>query len=163
MDKKFVPREKLAAVVAKLRKNGKRIVTTNGCFDLLHIGHLKCLQEARAFGDVLIVAVNSDKSVRKLKGAGRPIVGEKDRIAMLAALSCVDYVTIFAEGTPLAVLKDIKPDVHVKTGYRLEDLPEAPVVRAHGGRVVALPRPGDGASTTNIIQKIRGENRDERM
>lgn len=162
MNKKLLSRKKLAAAVAELRKDGKRIVTTNGCFDLLHVGHLKGLQDARAFGDVLIVAVNSDSSVRDIKDPSRPLIGQKERMQMLAAFSCVDYVTLFSEKTPEAVLGIIKPDVHVKAGYRIADMPEAAVVRAHGGRVKTFPRPANGPSTTSIIKKIRGEGLDER-
>jgi D-glycero-beta-D-manno-heptose 1-phosphate adenylyltransferase len=155
MHRKIISSKYLVALVAKLRKQGKRIVTTNGCFDLLHVGHIKGLQDARAFGDVLIVAVNSDSSVRSIKDPTRPIINQKERMQMLAAFSCVDYVTLFSEKTPEAVLGIIKPDVHVKAGYRMADLPEAVVVRAHGGRVVALPRLKNSISTTQIIQKIR--------
>ena len=142
-------------MVTKLRKDGKRVVTTNGCFDLLHVGHVWCLEKARSLGDTLIVAVNSDSSVRSIKDPTRPVIKQKERMRMLAAFSCVDFVTSFSEKTPEAILGIIKPDVHVKAGYRMADLPEAAIVQAHGGKVIILPRAKYRSSTTRIIQKIR--------
>src|SRR6516164_8663910 len=109
-----VDRQELAAKIADARARKKRIVTTNGCFDILHVGHIRTLNAAKALGDVLIVGLNSDKSVQKLKGPKRPIVPEADRAEILANLNAVDYVTIFPEDTPVELLKLIKPDVHVK-------------------------------------------------
>lgn len=114
-----------------------KIAFTNGCFDLLHIGHIRTLQEAKAQADVLVVGVNSDRSVRALnKGPTRPLTPQEERAEILAALECVDYVVIFDEDTPIPLLQRLKPDVHVKGGdYKVEDLPETPVVQAYGGRV----------------------------
>jgi rfaE bifunctional protein nucleotidyltransferase chain/domain len=130
-------------------------VFTNGCFDLLHVGHVKTLQRARAEGDRLIVGVNSDDSVRRLKGPSRPLNNEMDRACLLAALKCVDAVTIFPEDTPVEVLSELRPDVHVKGGdYREEDLPEATVVKQHGGRIVLIDLVPN-RSTTALIEKSR--------
>jgi D-beta-D-heptose 7-phosphate kinase/D-beta-D-heptose 1-phosphate adenosyltransferase len=147
--------EELEKIVKDLKKEGKKIVFTNGCFDLLHMGHIRLLYEARKYGDVLIVGINSDSSVRKLKGEGRPITGEHERAELLAALSAVDYVTIFDEETPEEVLRRLRVHVHVKGGdYAAESLPEARVVRQYGGKIVLLPYI-EGYSTSAIIAKVR--------
>lgn len=131
---------------------------TNGCFDILHIGHVRYLQDARALGDMLVIGVNSDSSVRKLKGPERPVVREHERVEILAALECVDYVTVFSEDTPIELILAIKPSVHVKGGdYRPEDLPEAPIVESIGGRVEIVSFTStetEGLSTSNLIGKI---------
>jgi rfaE bifunctional protein nucleotidyltransferase chain/domain len=153
--KEVVNINELAKVVAVLKANGKRIVTTNGCFDILHKGHVSILQAAKEMGDVLIVGLNSDDSVRKLKGASRPINNENDRAAVLAALKSVDFVTIFTEDTPVEFLKAVKPDIHVKgADYSKDKLEETPVVEAAGGKVVLLPIT-KGLSTTSIVDKIQ--------
>ncbi len=140
----------------QLRSQQKTIVTTNGCFDILHVGHVRILQQARALGTVLIVAINSDESVRKLKGPTRPINSEHDRAELLAALECVDYVTIFGEDTPVEFLKLIKPNIHVKgADYKPENLAETPVVESFGGRVEILELIA-GHSTTNTVSRILG-------
>ena len=127
-------------MVAEVRARGGRIVATGGCFDLLHAGHVGLLREARKLGDCLVVCLNSDASVRALKGPGRPLVPAEDRARILAALECVDAVVVFGEQTPAAVLERLRPDVWVKGGdYAPDDLTEAPVVRRHGGEVVLLP------------------------
>ena len=131
----------------------KRVVFTNGCFDLLHLGHLRTLLAARKEGDALVVGVNSDASVRRLKGEKRPLNPERERAALLAAMECVDIVVIFEEDTPLRVIETLKPDVHVKGGdYREEDLPEAPVIRSYGGEIV-LAKLLPGHSTTELVLK----------
>lgn len=134
---------------------GMHLVTTNGVFDLLHAGHVGLLEEAKALGDLLVVALNSDASARGLsKGAGRPFVPLQDRARVVGALRCVDAVVSFEEPTPEALLAKLRPDVHVKGGdYRPEDLPERLVVEAHGGRVAVLPY-RQGCSTTSIIERI---------
>jgi D-beta-D-heptose 7-phosphate kinase/D-beta-D-heptose 1-phosphate adenosyltransferase len=141
--------------VERLRAEGKRIVFTNGVFDLMHPGHLRCLQYARQLGDALVVGVNSDRSVRAIKGESRPVVTEDERAELLAALACVDLVVVFDEETPRALLSLLRPDVLVKGG----DWPEhaivgRDIVEALGGRVVRAPLQG-GYSTTGIIDKIR--------
>jgi rfaE bifunctional protein nucleotidyltransferase chain/domain len=132
-------------------------VFTNGCFDVLHRGHVECLQQAAALGDVLVVGINSDNSVRKLKGAGRPVSPAEDRAAVVAAIGCVEYVTIFSDDAPMRLLETVRPDVYVKGGdYDAAMLPERRVVERYGGRVVTvgyLP----GRSTTAIVDRIRRE------
>lgn len=150
-----VPRERLATLVATLRRQKKRLVTTNGVFDLLHVGHVRYLQQARTFGDVLIVGVNSDASARRLhKGPHRPIVPDLERAEMLLALRCVDYVTLFDEDDPRVLLEIIRPDVHVKGGdYTLERIVEREVVERYGGRVViGLSVPG--RSTSLLLRSL---------
>lgn len=153
---KVLSRDSVAAQADAWRSAGLSVVFTNGCFDLLHVGHVKTLHRARAEGDRLIVGVNSDASVQRLKGPSRPINPERDRATLLAALECVDAVTIFAEDTPVELLSVVRPDVHVKGGdYREEDLPEAAVVKQHGGRIVLISLVPD-RSTTAIIEKSQG-------
>ncbi|MDE0397636.1 MAG: D-glycero-beta-D-manno-heptose 1-phosphate adenylyltransferase [Candidatus Poribacteria bacterium] len=154
LNKKIYHRSELASVLQRLKTGGKTVVTTNGCFDVLHLGHLRYLQAARQLGDMLVVAVNSDSSVRQLKGENRPLVPEAERAEMLAGLECVDYVVIFPELTPIDLLSELKPSIHVKGGdYKLEQLIEREVVEANGGKVViGLNVPGK--STTNLIQVI---------
>jgi len=154
-DRKLLSLKELAEVVAGLKGKEKRIVFTNGCFDLLHAGHVKYLQEARDLGDILIVAINSDGSVKRIKGSGRPILPEEDRAQIIAALECVDYVTIFSEDTPVAVIERLKPDIHVKGGdYQVQDLPEVKIVESYGGKVVVVEEV-KGKSTTDVISRIR--------
>ncbi|MBI4402782.1 MAG: D-glycero-beta-D-manno-heptose 1-phosphate adenylyltransferase [Deltaproteobacteria bacterium] len=157
-EEKQIPFNKLSELVTKLRADGKRIVTTNGCFDILHLGHMQYLFEARGLGDILLCGINSDKSVIRLKGSGRPLFPEAVRARQVAALECVDYVTIFEQDTPEALLKIIRPAIHVKGGdYRPEDLPERHCVEGGGGKVVVLPFI-PGFSTTGIITKLKGES-----
>lgn len=137
----------------RLKAAGKTVVFTNGCFDLLHLGHARYLGKARALGDVLVVGLNSDRSVRRLKGPGRPLVPEADRAEMLAALEAVDYVTVFGEETPAALVAEILPDVIVKGGdYRPEEVAGAEKVTAAGGRVAIIPLV-EGRSTTGLIAR----------
>jgi rfaE bifunctional protein nucleotidyltransferase chain/domain len=144
----------LLAEVDQLRQAGKKIVTTNGCFDLLHIGHLRYLQAAKALGDVLIVAVNADASVRGLKGDLRPVVSETDRAELIAGLACVDFTLIFQGETPVPELQAIQPNVHVKGGqYTVETLPEAPVLQAIGCEMAFIEMV-DNRSTSQLIEKI---------
>lgn len=147
--------EKLLPIVADLKGQGKKIVFTNGCFDLLHSGHASYLAQAKSLGDVLIVGLNSDSSVRALKGNERPLVPQDDRALLLASLAFVDFVVLFEELTPVRLIEAIKPDIHVKGGdYSEADLPEAPLVRSYGGQVVILPKV-EGRSTTELVQRIR--------
>ena len=144
----------LLHTVEALKAQGKTVVTTNGCFDLVHAGHIGYLQAAKDFGDVLIVLLNSDASVKRLKGPTRPIVSEDDRALLLAELRCVDYVSIFEEDSPAGQLRDIKSHVHVKGGqYTEETLPEAPVLRAAGTKMAFIPMT-EGRSTSQIIERI---------
>src|SRR5437763_11670845 len=137
MSPKIVEFEELSHRCEKLRSAGNKIVATNGCFDLLHVGHVRYLQAARALGDLLVVGINADTSVRRLKGPARPLVPEAERAELLAALECVDHVVSFEEDTPEALIADVRPHVHVKGGdYRPEDLPEASLVRELGGEVI---------------------------
>ncbi len=150
----LIEKENLSELVKKLRNEGKTIVTTNGCFDLLHVGHVRYLQKSKSFGDVLIVMLNSDNSVKRLKGESRPLNTEKDRAEILCALSCVDYVVIFDEDTPRDLLDIIKPDVHTKGGdYTLETLPEADVIIKNNIKLELITFV-EGKSTTNIINKM---------
>lgn len=151
---KFYPASALAEVVAQLRQIGKRVVFTNGCFDILHPGHIYTLTQAKALGDVLIVAINSDASVRRLKGERRPILSQDERAVMLAALEVVDYVTVFAEDTPLALIELLQPHVLVKGGdWNPETVVGREVLEANGGRVVLIPYQ-EGLSTTGIIERV---------
>ena len=150
-----ISRAELPRLSEQLRAEGKRIVFTNGCFDLLHVGHLRYLRQARELGDVLVVGLNTDASVRRLKGPERPLTPEDERAELLAALRCVDYVTLFDEPVPSAVIELLRPHVHVKGGdYTPDRLPEASLVRSLGGEVVILPLT-PGRSTTGIVEKLR--------
>jgi len=140
-----------------LRQQGKTIVTTNGCFDLLHVGHLRYLQQTKALGDALIVCLNSDASIQRLKGTSRPILPENDRAELLLGLKCVDGVVIFGEDTPETVLKAIRPNIHAKGGdYDETSLPEAETLKALGSQLAFLPLV-QGRSTTNIVEKIKSQ------
>ncbi len=131
------------------------IVSTNGCFDILHVGHLRYLQAAKKLGDILVIAINSDRSVQNLKGPERPIVPEDERAELLAGLACVDYVVLFDEPTPADLLETIRPNIHVKGGqYTRESLPETPVLEAVGAKIEFIPMI-EGRSTTNIVDKIK--------
>ena len=152
---KILSRSTLLSQLAKARQSGSRVVFTNGCFDVLHTGHLHLLQRARALGDLLIVGINSDQSVKRLKGNGRPLIGEDERAELLAALSCVDYVTVFSERTPLRVITAVKPDVLVKgADYSVSDVVGRNVVEKRGGRVELVPLL-PGFSTTGLVESIQ--------
>lgn len=147
-------RSHIAALVEGYKQQGRRVVFTNGCFDILHRGHVTYLSQAKALGDVLIVGVNADNSIRRLKGPTRPINGLDDRLHVLAALSCIDHVIAFAEDTPVELIRAVRPNVFVKGGdYTRQQLPEAPVVEAMGGEIHLLPFLPD-RSTTRIIERI---------
>ena len=151
----LVKQTELDSLLADLRLNHKTIVTTNGCFDILHVGHVRYLQQAKSFGDVLIVALNSDKSVKKIKGESRPINNENDRAEVLSALKSVDYVVLFDEESPINLLLHIKPDVHTKgADYTMETLPEAKGITEAGGRIEFIPFV-KGKSTTAVIEKMK--------
>jgi D-beta-D-heptose 7-phosphate kinase/D-beta-D-heptose 1-phosphate adenosyltransferase len=153
-DSKIKNREVLADIIAVERVKGKRVVFTNGCFDLLHAGHVKYLQAARRLGDLLVLGLNSDASVRRLKGPKRPLIDEDERGHLLAALDCIDYVCLFDEDTPLELITALKPQILVKGGdYTADGVVGKDIVEANGGRVELIPFV-DGKSTTNIIEKI---------
>ncbi|OGB87487.1 hypothetical protein A3H38_02980 [candidate division WOR-1 bacterium RIFCSPLOWO2_02_FULL_46_20] len=144
----------ISAIVKRLKIEGAKIIFTNGCFDLLHLGHVRYLREAKKMGDILIIGLNSDDSVRKLKGKDRPYISEMERAEILASLECVDYVTIFSEQRPDNLIKLVKPDIHVKGGdYKIDRLPEKKLVESLGGKVVVIT-PIKGKSTTNIVERI---------
>jgi len=146
---KYVPEhDRLAVIVAGLKAAGKRIVFTNGCFNLLHVGHIRCLVEAKARGDVLIVALNSDSSVRALRGDSYPVVPEVERAFVVGALECVDYVTIFSDTTCDRLLLLLKPHVHAKgSDYTPESLPERDTVLSYGGEIAITGGPKDHSTT----------------
>lgn len=148
--------DELIAFRAVWRQAGKTVVWTNGCFDLLHVGHIRSFRDAKALGDVLIVGINSDASVRSVKGDSRPIVSQADRAELIAALEMVDYVTIFDESTPVAALSRLRPDIHCK-GAEYADgarpVPERETVLAYGGRICFLPF-HPGRSTTDLVDRI---------
>jgi rfaE bifunctional protein nucleotidyltransferase chain/domain len=152
---KILSREQLKSEIDRLRKGGKKISFTNGCFDILHVGHVRYLRDARRTGDVLILALNSDASVRAIKGEKRPLVPEDERADVVASLESVDFVTLFDELTPLELIESLRPDVIVKGGdWAEEDVVGRDSVRKWGGKVVIIPET-EGASTTNIVEKIR--------
>lgn len=151
----IVAPHEIARLAADLRDRGRRIVFTNGCFDLLHVGHVRYLTAARACGDCLIVGLNSDASIRRIKGPRRPVTPEDQRAEVLAALACVDHVTLFSDDTPAALIAAVRPHVLVKGADWAEaDIVGADGVKADGGRVVRIPL-AQGVSTTGIIDRIR--------
>lgn len=155
LEDKIVSRAEAARLAEKARGDGKTVVFTNGCFDILHVGHVKCLEAARGYGDLLFVGVNSDESVRLIKGPERPLLPELDRAATMAGLEAVSYVIIFDERTPEALIAAVRPDIHVKGGdYGAEELPETPLVRSWGGEVRIVPQIS-GRSTSTIIEKAK--------
>ena len=149
-----VDQKQLLDIVSELKKQNKTIVTTNGCFDIIHAGHVRYLKHAKNLGDVLIMCLNSDASVQRLKGPTRPLNHQDDRAEVMAALESINYVVIFEEDTPVDILAKIKPDIHVKGGDYSEDtLPETKVIKEGGGKIQFIPFV-EGRSTTNIINKI---------
>lgn len=154
MIEKILSPEQMLRERQRLRAAGKRLVFTNGVFDLLHVGHVRYLAQARALGDALLVAINSDRSVRELKGEDRPVFPQTERAEILAALRCVDYVTVFDNISPRSVIAELLPDVLVKGGdYQLDQIHGREEVEAAGGNVISLPFV-EGSSTTDIIRKI---------
>ena len=154
MQDKVKKLDELKAVRAALRSAGKQVVFTNGCFDIIHVGHVRLLREAKQQGDALVVAINSDSSVRALKGSERPYVPEDERAEVVAGLESVDYVIIFNELDPLQIIIELQPDVLVKGGdWTVDTIVGRDVVEGSGGKVISLPFV-EGLSTTNIIQRI---------
>ena len=154
MREKIKAKEDLRRIVNNLKAKGKRIVFTNGCFDLLHVGHIRYLEEAKALGDILVVGINSDRSVRNIKGPLRPILPEEERAEILSGLGCVDYITIFDEADPLELISSLQPHILVKGGdWTKETTVGKEVVERSGGEVIILPFV-QGASTSNLIEAI---------
>lgn len=152
---KIIEQNQVAALALQLKKAGRRVVFTNGCFDILHAGHVRYLKAARAEGDCMIVGLNSDASVQRLKGPERPLNHQDDRAEVLAGLEAVDYIVIFDEPTAETLVREIQPDIYAKGGdYSLDRLPEAEIVAGYGGRTVLIPEV-PGRSTTNLIRKIQ--------
>lgn len=150
----LIKREEVKDLINKIHNQGKTVVTTNGCFDILHVGHVRYLEKTKTFGDYLIVLLNSDKSVRSIKGPTRPINCEEDRAEILSALKCVDYVVLFDEDSPRNLLDEMKPDVYTKgADYTMETLPEADIMRKNNTRVEFIEFV-EGKSTTKTIEKI---------
>ena len=154
---RVVDRSELERKVADARVRGRRIVFANGCFDMLHVGHVRYLEGAKALGDVLVVAVNSDEQVRKQKGADRPLIPQDQRAEIVASLEAVDFVTIFDEPTVSELLLALKPDIHAKgTDYTVDTIPERDVVRSYGGRVAIAGDPKEHSSS-EMIEKVSSE------
>ncbi|HET9794328.1 MAG TPA: D-glycero-beta-D-manno-heptose 1-phosphate adenylyltransferase [Thermoanaerobaculia bacterium] len=152
----ILSRRQAADAAEKLRREGRKLVFANGAFDLLHVGHVRYLEAARREGDFLVVGVNSDASVRRLKGEGRPILPEGERAELVAALRCVDAVVVFDESSPAALIGELRPSVHAKgTDYTPESVPERAAVEEAGGRVVIVGDPKDHA-TTALVARLRG-------
>jgi rfaE bifunctional protein nucleotidyltransferase chain/domain len=151
---RIVDRPRLLEAIAAAKKAGRRIVFANGCFDVLHVGHVRYLEAAKALGDLLIVAINSDAQARRLKGEGRPLISQDQRAEIVAALDAVDFVTIFDEPTVAELLLALKPDIHAKgTDYTVDTVPERDVVRSYGGRVAIAGDPKDHSSS-GMIEKV---------
>ena len=153
---KIKSRQELKGIVEGLKSEGKTVVFTNGCFDLLHPGHIRYLEKARAQGDVLVVALNSDRSVRKIKGEDRPVLSQEERSEIMGALGCVDFVTMFEEETPEKIIEELVPTVLVKGGdWPVDKILGRQVVESNSGRVISIDFEEE-FSTSNIIRKIRG-------
>lgn len=151
---KIKTRKQLNRILTSLRSKDKRVVFTNGCFEVIHTGHIRCLTRAKKSGDILVVAVNSDSSVRRLKGKNRPVVCEKDRMEIVAALECVDYVVLFREDTPGEIIEYLKPDILVKgADYKLHEIVGRKTMKRYGGKVKTIPLVKN-KSTTRLIKHI---------
>ena len=150
--------QEISTLVSEHQAAGKTVVFANGCFDLLHVGHIRYLEAARALGDVLVLGLNGDKSVRELKGPGRPLMNQQERAEILAALGCVDYLVIFDEPTAKKVLETLKPDIHAKgTDYTRESVPERETVLSYGGSIAIVGDPKDH-STKDFLKQIAEHN-----
>jgi rfaE bifunctional protein nucleotidyltransferase chain/domain len=155
MSRKILSKDELLGERARLREAGVKLVFTNGVFDILHVGHVRYLEQARAFGDALVVAINSDATVRALKGAGRPLINEGERAEILAGLRAVNYVIVFDDVSPRSLIADLSPDVLVKGGdYSLDEIHGREEVEAAGGRVVSLPFV-EGVSSSALIERMK--------
>lgn len=152
---KLKPLDIIKSEIQALQQQGKKIVFTNGCFDILHAGHVNIFLQARNLGDALVVAVNSDISIKKIKGEKRPVVTQEQRMQVLAALESIDYVVIFEEKTPLKIIKELQPDILVKGGdWPIETIVGKEIIEKKGGKVLSIPLM-EGISTTNIIEEIK--------
>ena len=152
---KLVKRENIRQLVKELQEKGSTVVTTNGCFDILHVGHVRYLEQTKTYANYSVVLLNSDKSVKLIKGEGRPINNESDRAEILCALACVDFVVLFDESSPGELLGEIKPDVHTKgADYSVDTLPEADIILKNGGRIEFITFV-EGKSTTNTIEAMK--------
>lgn len=152
----LIERKNAVKFCNELRRQGKKIIFTNGCFDILHVGHVRCLTAAKKFGDILIVGLNTDESVKKLKGESRPINNQQDRAEILLGLKAVDHVIFFGEKTAENLISEVRPHIYVKGGdYTLETLPESKIVQSYGGEVKFINLV-EGRSTTNILKKLEG-------
>jgi D-beta-D-heptose 7-phosphate kinase/D-beta-D-heptose 1-phosphate adenosyltransferase len=161
---KILTRTRAGQALRRAQRHGERVVFTNGCFDLLHVGHVRSLEEARSHGDRLVVAINTDRSVRRLKGPGRPVMAERQRAEVLAGLACVDWVVLFGEETPLRVIRALRPDVLAKGGdWKLDQIVGREDVEGWGGRVVRL-RQVPGVRTSAVVERMakRGKRGDRR-
>ena len=159
ISKKLLSRAEVSAVSNSLKQYGKKVVFTNGCFDILHVGHIELLESAKSLGDILVVGLNSDDSVKRLKGTGRPINSVRERVRILSALEFVDYVVIFNEDTPYKLLQEVKPDFLIKGGdYSLDEIVGRDIVESYGGKVKVIQLL-KGKSTTDIINKIMQSER----
>jgi rfaE bifunctional protein nucleotidyltransferase chain/domain len=154
MNPKIKTKQEIAEICEKLRAEDKKIVTTNGSFDILHYGHVWLLEEAKKQGDILIIGLNSDISIKQYKSEDRPIISQENRANLLAALSCVDYLVFYDETIPNDFLETVKPNVHVNESSYGEDCVEAPIIKKYGGKLVLLKREVKGISTTDIVNKI---------
>ncbi|MDD5271030.1 MAG: D-glycero-beta-D-manno-heptose 1-phosphate adenylyltransferase [Candidatus Omnitrophica bacterium] len=158
-DKKIVTLSALKAICVRLKSRKERIVFTNGCFDILHAGHVKYLRKSKDLGDILVLGLNSDSSVRRIKGPSRPVVSQKDRVAVVSSLGCVDYVTVFGEDTPIKVIRAVKPDILVKgADWKAGSIIGADFVKSYGGTTVTVPLV-KGRSTSDIIRRIKRTSR----
>jgi rfaE bifunctional protein nucleotidyltransferase chain/domain len=156
---KIKTRKSLSAICSRLKEQGKKIVFTNGCFDILHYGHVQYLEDAKKYGDILIVGVNTDSSVKRLKGPLRPIIPEGDRIKTVAALESVDYTVLFPEDTPMRLIASLKPNILIKgADWDKKDIIGAAIVSRHGGKVIRI-KILKGRSTTTLIKTIVEKNR----
>ncbi|MBU0666062.1 MAG: D-glycero-beta-D-manno-heptose 1-phosphate adenylyltransferase [Nanoarchaeota archaeon] len=154
---KIKTKDEISKISKSFKKKGKTVVFTNGCFDILHVGHVRLLEKCKMLGDFLIIGFNTDNSIRKLKGINRPIINENERAEMLAALTCVDYIVFFNENNPSDLIKKIKPTIQAKgEDYSNKPMPERKIVEKYGGKVILIPLE-KGFSTTNIIERINNK------
>jgi len=159
--KKYYSLNQLAKIISEEKTQGKRVILANGCFDLLHVGHIRYLKDAKKRGEILVLALNSDSSIRRLKGKGRPLLDEKERVKIMSAISYVDYITVFEEETVEKVLLAIKPDIHAKgSDYTEETVPEKETVRSYGGGIAITGGP-KVRSTSELIDQIAHKLKDE--